>query len=148
MTAGTGMGYLLCICPRSEVEFKPSERGLHYIDMSKEGDSVRHMLVIVETDDETTSSDEEFVMVNTVKGNFEGYTKHELKKAQEARCLQGMIGNPTERKFAGMVHEKLIADCPVTMRDIKNAHCIFGPDLANLRGKTTRTKPEHVRWIM
>ncbi len=32
-----------------------------------------------------------------------------------------------------------------SLRDIKNAHRIYGPDLANLRGKTTRTKPENVR---
>ncbi len=84
-------------------------------------------------------------MVHTVRGNFEGYTKHNIKKAQEARLLQGMIGNPTEREFKGMVREKLIANCPVTVRNIQNADQIFGPDLANLRGKTTRTKPEHVR---
>ncbi len=86
-----------------------------------------------------------FAMVNTVRGNFEGYTKHDIKKAQEARCLQGIIRNPTEREFKGMVHEKLIAKCPVTVRDIQNAHQIFDPNLANLRGKMTRTKPEHVR---
>jgi hypothetical protein len=84
-------------------------------------------------------------MVNTLRGNFEGYTKHDIKKAQEARCLQGMIENPTEREFEGMVREKLIANCPVTVCNIKNAHQIFCTDLANLRGKTTRTKPEHVR---
>jgi hypothetical protein len=64
---------------------------------------------------------------------------------QEARHLQGMIENPTEREFEGMVREKLIANCPVAMRNIQNAHQIFDPDLANLRGKTTRTKPEHVK---
>jgi hypothetical protein len=31
------------------------------------------------------------------------------------------------------------------VRDVDNANRIFGPDLANLRGKTTRTKPERVR---
>ncbi len=31
------------------------------------------------------------------------------------------------------------------MRDAHNANQCFGPDLANLRGKTTRTKPEHIR---
>ncbi len=31
------------------------------------------------------------------------------------------------------------------MQDIENANRIFGPDLANLRGKTIRTKPELVR---
>jgi hypothetical protein len=84
-------------------------------------------------------------MVNTTLKNFEGYTKHDLEKAKEARRLQGMVGNPTECKFAGMVHEKLIANCPITVCNDDNANRIFGPDLANLRGKTTRTKPEHVR---
>ncbi len=107
---------------------------------------MRHMLVHIETDNKTTtSSDEGFVMVNTVRANFEGYTKRDIEKAQEARRLQGMIGNPIERDFVGMVREKLIANCPVTVRNIQNANQIFGPNLANLRGKMTRTKPEHVR---
>ncbi len=44
-----------------------------------------------------------------------------------------------------MVREKLIINCPVTVQDDHNANQVFDPDLANLRGKTTRTKPEHVR---
>jgi hypothetical protein len=44
-----------------------------------------------------------------------------------------------------MVREKLITDCPVTVQAVHNANQIFGPDLANFRGKRTRTKPEHVR---
>ena len=44
-----------------------------------------------------------------------------------------------------MVREKLITNFPVTVHDVNNANRIFGPDLANLRGKTTRTKPERVR---
>jgi hypothetical protein len=56
-----------------------------------------------------------------------------------------MIGNPTKQEFVGMVHEKLITNCPVTVQDVHNTNQIFGPDLANRRGKTTRTKPEHVR---
>jgi hypothetical protein len=104
------------------------------------------MLVHIETDNKTTtSSDKGFVMVNTMRANFEGCTKRDIEKAQEARRLHGMIGNPIERDFVGMVREKLIANCPVTVRNIQNANQIFGPDLANLRGKMTRTKPEHVR---
>jgi hypothetical protein len=85
------------------------------------------------------------MLVNTVCGNFEGYTRHDIEKACKARRLHGMMGNPTDQECAGMVHEKLIANCPVTVRDIHNANWNFGLDLANLRGKTTRTKPEHVR---
>ncbi len=85
------------------------------------------------------------MLVNTVRENFESFTKHVIEKATEARCLQGMIGNPTEREFTGMVHEKLITNCTVTVRDIKNANLMYGPDLPNKRGKQTRTKPERVR---
>jgi hypothetical protein len=81
-------GVLVVHTPKGVIEFKPSEQGLHYIDVSKEGDLVRHMLVHVETDNKTTtSSDKGFVMVNTVRANFEGYTKHNVEKVQEARRL-------------------------------------------------------------
>ncbi len=44
-----------------------------------------------------------------------------------------------------MVRERLLTNCPITVRDVDNANRIFGPDLANLRGKMTRTKMECVR---
>ena len=109
------------------VEFKPSEKGLHYHDTSKD------------------NSNFECMLVNTVRDNFKGYTKCNIAKAKEAQRLQGMVGNPTEKEFKGMVRERLIINCPITVQDIENANHIFGPDLANLRGKTTRKKPEHVR---
>ena len=103
------------------VEFKPSEKLLHYHDTSED------------------SSNFECMLVNTV------HTKHDIAKAKETRRLQGMIGNPTDKEYKGMVREKLITNCPVTVQDVENAKRIFGPDLTNLRGKTIRTKPEHVR---
>ncbi len=78
------------------------------------------------------------MLVNTVRGNFEGYTRKEIKRAREARQIQGMIANPTEREFSAMVREKLLASCPVTVQDVSNAHHIYGGDLANIRGETTR----------
>jgi len=61
------------------------------------------------------SSNIELILVNMVRENFEGYLCHKVEKAKEARCIQGMIVNPTEREFAGMVHEQLLTNCPVTM---------------------------------
>jgi len=61
------------------------------------------------------------MLVNTVRENFEGYLRHEVEKAKEARRIQGMIANPTEKEFAGMVCEQLLTNCPVTVRDIDNA---------------------------
>ena len=83
------------------VEFKPSARGLHYHDVSD------------------ASSNIELMLVNTVRENFEGYSCHKVEKAKEARRIQGMIANPTEREFAGMVPEQLLANCPVTVQDIE-----------------------------
>ncbi len=99
------------------VEFKPSEKGLHYHDTSKD------------------SSNFECMLVNTVRDIFEGHTKHNFAKAKEAQRLQGMIGNSTDKEFKGMVREKLITNCPVTVQDVENANRIFGPDLANLGEK-------------
>ena len=53
---------------------------------------------------------------------------NKVKKAKEVQRIQGMIANPTEREFAGMVREQLLTNCPVTMRDVDNANRIFGPD--------------------
>ncbi len=104
------------------MEFKPSEKGLHYHDTSEDGSNFKCMLV------------------NTVRDNFEGHTKHNIAKAKEAQRLQGMVGNPTNKEFKGMVCEQLITNCPVTVQDVENANRTFGPDLANLRGKMIRTK--------
>ncbi len=108
------------------VEFKPSAWGLHYHNVLDPKSNIKLMLV------------------NTVRGNFEGYTCHEVERAREAQCIQGMIANPTERKFTGIVREQLLTNFPVTVHEVDNANRIYGPDLANLRGKATRTKPECV----
>ncbi len=56
----------------------------------------------------------------------------------------GMIGAPTEREYQALVRLNLLKDCPISNADIVNANKIFGPDLANIRGKKVRRKPEHV----
>ncbi len=109
------------------VEFKPSAWGLHYHDVTDLESNIKLMLM------------------NTARGNFEGYTRHKVERSREARRIQGIIANLTEREFAGMVHEQLWTNCPVSIRDVDNANQIFGPDVANLRGKTTRTKPDCIR---
>ncbi len=74
------------------VEFKPSSRRLQYHDLSD------------------PSSNVELMLVNTVRENFEGYTRQDVERARAACRIQGMIANPTKREFAGMVHEKLLTN--------------------------------------
>ena len=55
-----------------------------------------------------------------------------------------MTGVPTERAFESMVRLNQLQGCPITIDDVKNAHLIWGPDLANKRGKTVHWKPDRV----
>jgi hypothetical protein len=108
------------------IEFTPNEKGLHTLDLRDPNAA-------------------EFICVTTVRDNFEGFTRREVQQASAARRLSHMIGYPSPRDLAGVVRAKLLDDCPVDHRDVSNALAIFGPDLASVRGKTVRHKPEHVR---
>ncbi len=83
-------------------------------------------------------------LVQTVRGNMEGFTKHELEEARRACKAQGMLGHPTDRNFLGMVRSGMISNCPVTSTAVQNAHRIFGPDLAGIRGRTVQRPPDSV----
>ena len=56
-----------------------------------------------------------------------------------------MLGHPTDRDFLGMVRGGMSSNCPVTANAVKNAHQIFGPDLAGIRGRTVWRPPGHPR---
>ncbi len=84
------------------------------------------------------------MLVQTVWQNYKGYTKRNVLPAKEARCAMGMIGNPSKRDFKNTVKGNLINNCPVSSDDVTNAHAIFGPDLANLRGKKVWQTPAPV----
>ena len=45
---------------------------------------------------------------------------------------------PSEKDYQGMVSSNMIENCPISTSDVSNAHVIFGPDLASVRGKTVR----------
>jgi hypothetical protein len=69
------------------------------------------------------------MLVNTVRDNFEGYTKYDIAMAKEARQLQGMIWNPIKR----IVHEQFLSIRPITVRHIDNAnHPKAGSSLCQL----------------
>ncbi len=97
----------------------------------------------------TESNDEETAevgssFVQTVRGNYEGYTKREVIRAKEARRAQALLGSPSEKDYQGMVSGNMIKNCPISTSDVTNARAIFGPDLASVRGKTVRQAPAPV----
>jgi hypothetical protein len=56
-----------------------------------------------------------------------------------------MLGHPTDREFLGMIRANMINNCDITETAVKNAHTIFGPKLAGVRGLTVRRAPDPVR---
>jgi hypothetical protein len=75
-------------------------------------------------------------LIQTIHGNYEGYTKKEVLQAKEASGAQAMLGNPCKKDYKGMVRaNNLIPNCPIIPSDVTNARDIFGPDLASVHGK-------------
>ncbi len=130
--------------------FKPTEKGLHVLNLQTNPD-VAFLLVndselydhAPPAQDDDPPTDQHLYM-NTVCANYKGFAKQQVKNAECACHHMGMVAIPSECNFQEMVHHNLLKDCPVTNEDIHNAHAIFGPDLASIRGKTVRHKPEQV----
>jgi hypothetical protein len=140
-------GFYVVHTPRGEVHFHKDEQGLLYIDLMESGHEAARMLLQMVKD---TKADKNRTVkvganfVQTVRRNYEGYTKQEALHAKEARWGQAMLGNPSEKDYQGLVSRNLINNCPISLSDMSNARAIFGSDLASVRGKTVRKKPAPV----
>ncbi len=82
------------------------------------------MLLQQEIQERKETMDSEMSYIQTVRGNYEGYTKREVMQAKEARRAQAMMGNPSKKDYKGMVSNNLIPNCPVTSKDVSNARTI------------------------
>ena len=110
--------------PNRELRFTRSSRGLFYYDASK-------------TDDDS-------LLVQTVEENKNIYTKRQVVKAQLARRIYSLVGRPSHDAFVDMIRNGRLRNSPIDVEDAHRSVAIFGPDVAALRGKTTRQTPYHV----
>jgi hypothetical protein len=93
---------------------------------------------------ENRTKDEHTMLVETVQGNYEGYTKNNILKAKQARRAQVMMGNPSKKDYKRVVSNHLISNCPVTHTNFTNTRAIFGPNILSVRGKTVQRAPAPV----
>ncbi len=129
------------------MHFHKDKQGLPFIDLARLGHEGARILLqqaVVAGGDEDDVSDEGTAFVQTVRGNYEGYTKREVLRAKEACRGQAVLGNPSKKDYQGMVSSNMITNCPISTSDVTNARAIFGPDLASVRGKTVRPTPAPV----
>ena len=80
-----------------------------------------------------------YSMLSTVAEQKKLFSRREVKAADAARELYRKIGRPDEAEFDSILRKNLIRNCPVTPGDARRALVIYGPDIAVLKGKTTRT---------
>jgi hypothetical protein len=124
---GMNAGHFVIHTDQGNIVVRKNPKGMPYIDLkSVEGEVALDF-------------------VQTIRGNYDGFTRREVEEARAAREAQGMLGHPTDRDFLGMVRANMVSNCPVTVSAAQKANQIFGPDLAGVRGRTVRRPPETVR---
>jgi hypothetical protein len=147
ITYNSWVGYYVVHTPRGEVKFHKDKQGLPYISLDESDEEAAVLLIQMMEQQDKKNKDgtkKEVTLVQTVHGNYEGFTKQKVIKAQEAREAQAMLGNPSKKDFQGLVSSNLIPNCPIVRANISNARKSFGPDLASIRGKTVQRTPAPV----
>jgi len=85
-----------------------------------------------------------YVFISTISNLEQQFTKREVEEAKQARLLYVKLGRPSKQNFKRLLNENFIRNCPITSVHVDRAWYIYGEDIANLKGKTTRTGPKHV----
>lgn len=112
---------------RHAIKFTRSPHDLYYHDATK-----------------PSCENEATLLVQTVAGNRELFTRIQLQLVDTARKLYALIGRPNYQAFLEMIRENRLKNCPVNVEDAIRAINIYGQDIAALRGKTVRRQPVHV----
>jgi hypothetical protein len=81
---------------KPNMEFKMRKSGLHYFNPK---------------DFDLTFN------INTVSDNKKGFTKRQVKGAEQARTLYATLGYPSIKDFKWVIQSNQIKDCPVTVQD-------------------------------
>ena len=60
-------------------------------------------------------------VIDTVKGNMEGFTERQVRYAKLARKAAAILTYPTEENLKYALRQKLFKNCPLTVDDVNNA---------------------------
>ena len=88
------------------------------------------------------------IYITTVTENKQKYSQSDVKRADGVRTLQKVIGHPTAKQLSYLLNHHLIPNTLYTSQDVRRAEQIYGTDLGNLKGKTTRRNPPTVDQVM
>ena len=109
-------------------------KGMPYVDLTRPDDHIVYNI-------------NGMVMIETVRKNYEGFTREQVTRAAEARDAMAMMAHPMEEKFKKHVVSSahVVRNFNLSLQDIANANALFVPNRGSLKGKTIRRKPGKVR---
>jgi hypothetical protein len=81
------------------------------------------------------------ILVTTVADNMSGLTPREIDMAKLVKQTAERLAFPSQQYLEEAVRSGAMVNLPFTAVDVRNAYKLFGPDLASLKGKTTRPSP-------
>ena len=97
-------------------------------------------LYVYSGNDVTSGAVNAYTLLNTVAEHKKMFSQRQIAAADAARALYRKIGRPDESEFQSILRGNLIRNCPVTPDDASRALLIYGPDVAVLKGKMTRSR--------
>jgi len=86
----------------------------------------------------------DYTFVTTVAQLESEFSRSDVKRAKNAKLLHRRLGHPAMKKFYSLITNNNIQNCEVNLRDAQLFDYIYGPNSANIKGKTTRTKPDAI----
>jgi hypothetical protein len=101
-----------------------------------------HGLYNYDAKSKNTSANYSFI--NSVQENRSMYTKRQNKDADLATRVYELVGRPSHATFTAVIRENQLRNCPINVDDANHALHINGTNVDALRGKTTRTTPDHI----
>ncbi len=91
--------------------------------------------------DNKNESNMKVQFLETMNENKKFYMKRQFKHVQQAHRLLYSLGYPSINDLKAIIQINAIKNNPVTTEDVDIAQKIFGPNIATLKGKTTRCTP-------
>jgi hypothetical protein len=122
----------------STMEFVPSTDGLYHYDFNL---SIKRRLELEKKQKAKT------MVTQTVEGIKRNFTKKEQEQVDKARQLYVTVGRPSQKIFEDMLRKGKLVNTNITFQDYRNAIEIYGKDLGDIKGKTTRKKPSQMQII-
>lgn len=84
-------------------------------------------------------------LLSTVEQNKSMFQARDVRQADLALTINRRTNHMAKDKFARVVQNNLIRNCPITVGDIKRSHAIYGPPIPPIKGRTRYEESARVR---